>query len=88
LNRILIEAESEAAHNAQNVARAILTDDRFKNHRTLISRFAGFLRILWLNPLNNAWRSYTTTNSEYAATKTAALTRSDAGTFAFTNSAA
>jgi hypothetical protein len=87
LNGIFIEAESEAAHDAKNVACAILSDDRFENNRSLVSRLTSFFGILRLNALNNAWRSNTTAYSENAAAKTAAFTRTNTWTFAFTNAA-
>src|SRR5438552_15670093 len=54
LNGIFIEAESEAAHNAKNVACTIFADDRFKNDCSLIARLASLFGILRLDALNNA----------------------------------
>src|SRR4030095_15492968 len=49
LNRVLIQTEAEAAHAALNIDGSVTTNDRFEHHRSLITRFARFFGVLWLD---------------------------------------
>ena len=85
---IFIEAKSEAAHDSNDVAGAVLADDSFQNNRALIPRFARFFGVLRLDALNDCGWSNAAADAEDATAKTAAFTRTNAGTFAFANAAA
>ena len=88
LNRIFIEAESEAADDAQNIDRAVAADDCFENDGSLIAGFARFFRILRFNAGYNGRRADAAADAEYAAAVTAAFARTDARSLAFADAAA
>src|SRR5262249_36543298 len=85
LDGIFVEAEAEAADDAQNVYRAVALHDRFKNDRSLVPGFPRLFGILRLDSREHRWRSHAAAHSEGAAACPTAFAGTDAGTFAFTH---
>src|SRR5262245_59030736 len=85
LDRVFIQTKPEAADDAQDIYCAVSFDDCFKNDRALISCFPRFFRVLRLHACTNSRRCNTTSDAEWAAAGTAALTGTDARSLAFAN---
>ena len=88
LDGVFIEAEPEAAHDALDIDCTVSANNRFEDDRSLITGFAGFLGILWLNTLDHGRRGNTAANMEYATACTATFAGAYTGAFTFTDTSA
>src|SRR5262249_37358327 len=64
LNRVFVEAESEASDHAQNIDGTIAPNNGFENNRALIAGFPRFFRILGFDTRQDSRRADTATNAE------------------------
>src|SRR5262245_20111844 len=82
-NSVLIQSQTQASHNLQDLNRAILADDSRQNHDALILGFACFFGVGRLHAVNNRGCADTSTNPKDSATDATAFAGPDAATLAW-----